>query len=1423
MYKLDNNVEWTEELKNAFKTGTTRAKIIYDGDKEINETNSLKNLTIKDTQYIPNLGFIGQACSKELSFSFVNTEGINLENKEVIVKIGAEYNGDVYYITYGNFIVSEAPQNDKTNNVTSVVANDYMIKFDVPYEDTITYPCTLKELVENICEKVGVELGSESFSNQDFIVVDNQFENNVAREVIKNAAKCAFSWARIGQDNKLYFDFEPSEEIEIVGSNFTITNANPMQQAEITEIRGKGKGNLISKDNWELGSISGSGSTMGQNTPATNRIRNIEHIAVEPNTTYTLTLSGDTSTVAFVFEYNSEKVGTKRIPSTWIATPFTFTTQDTTYFVRVIFSTTDVTLGQNVDLRKEGDKVVNGDNKIVIINKNIFDINNAIDRPSWNNKICDRTITDANNFTLKSNATDDWCGIYLDNLDTTKNYTIKFTAALLEGVEGNSLYVGTADANTPRIAIYTNIPKEVEYSFTNSSKIYIKIVSQTRVQFSNVQLEIGEATSYIPHQESSKNITLARIPSEYQEVEYIQSNGSQYINTGYNLWNTTNWKIQADFSIDEHYNYNAMFGYDDITDTSNEVWIYSNTRYAWRACGGFNGNVAEIPLNTKINIIHDNSGSRFITTLNDNVVWNYNKLPATSNHNLCFGHRAGGGWLKGKIYGLKLWSEGALVRDFIPCYRISNNIAGLYDTVNNVFYPNANTSSTAQPFISGEKIGTNIQLSENDKVWNNNGTWQLNDTVITDNYLLEQLQTLENIELYENLCYVDWIGNVKADMKLKYFSSEVEGETITLKDYKANNFKHADEYYGGLNRVGYADSDIEGQEEYIENAEDIEENGLKDLFIYDNLFAYTEAKRQQLVLAARKLLGFKYMPIQKIDMKGLVYLDCRDYLEITDADEDETLLYSRCFDHTIEYQGYVADTIQSLAPTETERTYENINSPLLANTRTQIIVDKANKKVNIAIADSEEAKEKATELEISVDEISGTVSDLVDVTLNGETSANNLIMNGINLSQPIKLTIKPITYNITTLYPRDTLYPSDDLFLTNKAIEFKRTYTELDIETGEEVEKTDYTYYEIPNSLLYKDSNTYDEFQLDYDTKTCKIIKKLDIDANGQMYELSTPRTEYYEYPYIELKDGDYVISVPGYETVYISATLMKKNEYTTKFATQVQVDTQVKQTENEVMISVNQKVSEDEFTKAEIIARINSEGQSEAKISADSVSLEGYTTINGGFSVDTQGNASIANGSVSINDAGIQLANGRSIVGGNGMLTQFQYSATGMLGHVQGANAANQRIALYIPIYIPQNFVITDAKLFLTHTYARVYEYTGSGYVEYACYARNIKLYKTTERGIAQISSGYFDAVAPNTPGTEIYNFGNASGKTFSSNSVEKITVSNIKDSLDEGMQYLYLADYVNNPGDWVTSSRMTGVVDASLYVTGYLQNNIE
>ena len=42
-----------------------------------------------------------------------------------------------------------------------------------------------------------------------------------------------------------------------------------------------------------------------------------------------------------------------------------------------------------------------------------------------------------------------------------------------------------------------------------------------------------------------------------------------------------------------------------------------------------------------------------------------------------------------KLYGCKMWENGVLIRDFIPCYSRSNGIPGLYDLVNKKFYSNA--------------------------------------------------------------------------------------------------------------------------------------------------------------------------------------------------------------------------------------------------------------------------------------------------------------------------------------------------------------------------------------------------------------------------------------------------------------------------------------------------------------------------------------------------------------------------------------------------------------------------------------------------------------------------------------------------------------------------------------------------------------
>lgn len=216
MYKLENNVEWTEDLKNAFKHNVTRAKIEYIKNNQtitIDENTGIKEIILEDSRYVPETGFIGQATAKKVTLTLLdNSLSTNLENKEFTLYIGADYNNQTYYINYGNFIVNEPPENDSTNGTIKIVAYDYMIKFNKTYRDEIPYPCTLKAYLLNICSQANVELGSQSFTNDDFMVTDNQFEGKQLREILQHIGKCAFSWVRIGQDNKLYLDFKVNDE-----------------------------------------------------------------------------------------------------------------------------------------------------------------------------------------------------------------------------------------------------------------------------------------------------------------------------------------------------------------------------------------------------------------------------------------------------------------------------------------------------------------------------------------------------------------------------------------------------------------------------------------------------------------------------------------------------------------------------------------------------------------------------------------------------------------------------------------------------------------------------------------------------------------------------------------------------------------------------------------------------------------------------------------------------------------------------------------------------------------------------------------------------------------------------------------------------------------------------------------------------------
>ena len=86
-----------------------------------------------------------------------------------------------------------------------IKATDYMKKFeDNKYDGSnLIYPKTILEVLQDICTKIGVELGSTSFLNDDKQIA--VYDNTVAaRTYIGYIAEQAEGFAVIGRDGKLY-------------------------------------------------------------------------------------------------------------------------------------------------------------------------------------------------------------------------------------------------------------------------------------------------------------------------------------------------------------------------------------------------------------------------------------------------------------------------------------------------------------------------------------------------------------------------------------------------------------------------------------------------------------------------------------------------------------------------------------------------------------------------------------------------------------------------------------------------------------------------------------------------------------------------------------------------------------------------------------------------------------------------------------------------------------------------------------------------------------------------------------------------------------------------------------------------------------------------------------------------------------------
>ena len=366
--------------------------------------------------------------------------------------------------------------------------------------------------------------------------------------------------------------------------------------------------------------------------------------------------------------------------------------------------------------------------------------------------------------------------------------------------------------------------------------------------------------------------------------------------------------------------------------------------------------------------------------------------------------------------------------------------------------------------------------------------------------------------------------------------------------------------YGAINTIVLSRS---GESDNIYYPETLPENPI-EIKIKDNQIMNWNDRSDYLPGIYNALNGLYYY-INDFSSTGILYYEVGDLYNIQVGNNTYQCLM---LNDEINVTTGIEEIIHTDLPEQSKTDYTKADKTDRRINQTYLIVDKQNQQISSVISQTidrdnpDSMSNKLSKVSQTVDELNSKISDIADITTSLESNSARLEFEGINQSEPIRVVIHPIGTNIAKLHPSPSLKPSTNLVIKTRILRFKNTTTN---ETFD---------YEIPDDLLYYDSENYDEFILDYESLSCVINKKCKWNNDGTVGLLPSERTNEYEFPHIELTEGDYTVSLIKYSNGYLFARMMIKNYYTAQFATRAELNSDIKQTVDNINLSVNKKLT---------------------------------------------------------------------------------------------------------------------------------------------------------------------------------------------------------------------------------------------------------
>ena len=207
------------------------------------------------------------------------------------------------------------------------------------------------------------------------------------------------------------------------------------------------------------------------------------------------------------------------------------------------------------------------------------------------------------------------------------------------------------------------------------------------------------------------------LPSAYQQVEYIEKDYHQYIDTGYSN-TSTNQRIVCDFIEKSS---GALFGSQYNQNRSGIYWSSGNNLRFGIGSQNASTVIGVAYQNVRHVVDYSSTSNTYSVKLDGTyVVQNasYSGSNITGINIYLFANNYNN-TIEGQtnqfvLYSMQIYDNNVLVRNYIPCYRKSDSVIGLYDTVNGVFYTNAGSGT----FTKGNDVMPKVKklIKNNDYV-----------------------------------------------------------------------------------------------------------------------------------------------------------------------------------------------------------------------------------------------------------------------------------------------------------------------------------------------------------------------------------------------------------------------------------------------------------------------------------------------------------------------------------------------------------------------------------------------------------------------------------------------------------------------------------------------------------------------------------